>query len=336
MTAGKPCRGCVLMSVMNGSEQVYLVLAVEIRESKKKTPYASLTLRSSEGDLQGRIWESSIHLCQHFAIGDVVRVVGQLQIYNGVRQVIIEGIERVPDPAAYMQQFAPRPLVDPDESLVKIRLLIGRITEPGLKGLLERVFSTDDEMVQRLKRGWGGASVHHAWPGGLLAHLAEVGALVDTAAHHLADLDHEVALTGALIHDLSKMNEYIYDPAQGRVLVAEETTLLGHVHQAVSFVQALLDERVDLRPDLKKHLLHIVASHHETIEWGALAQPHTPEAALVATMDRLSAHLCIMKQAREATVGNVRFTPHEPHLGSRVWNPDTAANQRVHADRSHS
>ncbi|MGE5653403.1 MAG: HD domain-containing protein [Bacillota bacterium] len=309
------------MSVVSTAEAVYLVLAMEIRESKKKTPYASLMLRSGEGDLQGRIWESGIHLCQNVAVGDVVKVVGQLQIYNGVRQVIIEAIERVPDPSPYMPQFAPRPQVDPDESLAKIRGLMDKIADPGLRGLLNRVFVSDEGMIERLKRGWGGASVHHAWPGGLLAHLAEVGALVDSAAQHLADLDREVALTGALIHDLSKMGEYVYDPAQGKVLVAEETALLGHVHQAVAFVYQLLEQCSDLGADVKKHLLHIVASHHETIEWGALAQPHTPEAALVATMDRLSAHLCIMKQARDATVGNVRFTPHEPHLGSRVWIP---------------
>lgn len=309
------------MSVVIAGEMVYLVLAMEIRESKKKTPYASLMLRSGEGDLQGRIWESGIHLCQRFTVGDVVRVVGQLQIYNGVRQVIIEGVERVNDPAPYMGQFEPHSEVDPDESLHKIRVLIGSVSDIGLSALLEQVFANDDELIQRLKRGWGGASVHHAWPGGLLAHLAEVGALVHSAAQHLGGVDHDIALTGALIHDLSKMNEYTYDAAQGRVLVAEETTLLGHVHQAVSFVQALLQETTDLSSDTKKHLLHIVASHHETIEWGALAQPHTPEATLVSAMDRLSAHLCIMDRARDATVGSVRFTPHEQHLGCRVWMP---------------
>ncbi len=318
------------------NETVCLVLAMEIRESKKKTPYASLTLRSSEGELQGRIWESGIHLCQRFAVGDVVRVMGQFQIYNGARQVIIEGIERVPDPAAYMSQFAPRPLVDPDESLAKIRLLISKIDDTGLRAMLEKVFVHDQTVIERLKGGWGGASVHHAWPGGLLAHLAEVGALVDSAAHQLPGVDHGIALAGALIHDLSKMNEYIYDPSQGRVTVAEETSLLGHVHQAVAFVQALLTDCGEIWPDTKKHLLHIVASHHEAAEWGALAQPQTPEAVLVATMDRLSAQVCIMQQARDAIVGNVRFTPHESHLGCRVWNPDVAAKQHVHADRRHN
>jgi hypothetical protein len=37
------------------ADKPYLVVEKEIKESKKKTPYASLVLKSSEGELQGRI-----------------------------------------------------------------------------------------------------------------------------------------------------------------------------------------------------------------------------------------------------------------------------------------
>lgn len=138
---------------------------------------------------------------------------------------------------------------------------------------------------------------HHAYPGGLLDHTVEVVELCLKASCLYPELDLDLLLAGALLHDVGKVDEYAFSPSG--VVRTPAGELLGHVFVGASRVASLCAEAgVVGEPAMK--LVHLVLSHHGRREWGSPVEPAIPEAVLLHQADLLSA------RAAAAVKGAVR------------------------------
>ena len=180
----------------------------------------------------------------------------------------------VPDPAWLSDEVAWRDLV----SIVsKLR--------PSLQRLIHLVLRKEADLRAFLLVGASLAD-HHADRGGLLRHTLEcMQAVRDHGASRQLDLD--LAIAGAALHDIGKCREYTGVGPGSRL--TDSGSLLGHMLAGYRMVcEALAMMDLDEREALA--VLHCISAS-EAPDWVGLRIPRMVEAVLVNSCDRLSGRL---------------------------------------------
>ena len=99
----------------------------------------------------------------------------------------------------------------------------------------------------------------------------------------------DVAVTGALLHDIGKTEAYNDDP------LAIDLTDFGRLQGEIPLGYYLVRRRIEDIPGFDPHLaqcvLHIILSHHGSLEHGSPVVPATREAVLVHMIDNLGGRL---------------------------------------------
>jgi 3'-5' exoribonuclease len=139
-------------------------------------------------------------------------------------------------------------------------------------------------------------SIHHAFLSGLIEHVLSMAAVAQFTAGHYEGIDHDLLLTGVLLHDIGKIQELVYARSFG---YSDEGQLIGHIVMGVK----LLDEKARAIPGFPPKLLtlveHMVLSHHGSLEYGSPKVPLFPEALLLHHLDNLDSKMEAMRQTIE-------------------------------------
>ncbi len=253
----------------------------------KPGSYLNLTLKDRSGEIAGRMWDNAEQAASTLQPGQVVKVVGQVEEYQGEAQVIVRAIRPCQpdeyDPADFVTT-GPR---SPEEMVEQLQANIAEVDNAHLRKLLEAVFG-DEQLLARFSTGPGGKTLHHAHRGGLIEHTLNVVELVKKASELYPRLDRDLLITAGLLHDLGKIyeleGELSYD-------YSDEGKFLGHV----VLTDRLLTDKITQLPDFPQHLAdtlsHAVLSHHGQREWGAPVLPSTPEACALHYADNLDARV---------------------------------------------
>ena len=106
------------------------------------------------------------------------------------------------------------------------------------------------------------------------------------AAVTLPSIDRDLAVTGALLHDIGKIEAY--EAFAGGAELGDAGKLLGEIPLGFHRVRCAIDAVPGCPPRTAEALLHIVLSHHGRLEYGSPVVPCTREATLVHAMDALS------------------------------------------------
>ena len=129
------------------------------------------------------------------------------------------------------------------------------------------------------------------WPASIIKHQShEHGLLTHTlqVAEHVKELavnyyvDKPLAIAGALLHDIGKVDEYIFVRGRRPTLRSRNGQLIGHVTMGHARAMSFTDDT---------ELLHIILSHHGRQEWGSPKEPQTREAWLVHLCDMISSRV---------------------------------------------
>ena len=165
---------------------------------------------------------------------------------------------------------------------------------------------------------------HHAFVAGYLEHVrnvvrntvylaGEYGTLYDELD---PPLNVDVAVAGALLHDIGKLRELA--PTAAGAEYTASGTLIGHVLQGRDmFLEAAA--ATDLDPETKLRVEHVIVSHQRLPEWGAPKPPMTPEALIVHHADDLDAKLQMMIAALETDDTEGEFTSKRNPLRMAVY-----------------
>jgi len=136
---------------------------------------------------------------------------------------------------------------------------------------------------------WPAATkIHHAYEGGLASHSLMVTKHVISLWENYQgeNLDIEILVAGALLHDIGKIYEYTKD--------GEKTTFGSLIPHLVSGSEEIakfcFSIGIDSNRDTKILMLkHILLSHHAKMEYGAAVTPATLEAILISRADEIDA-----------------------------------------------
>ena len=102
-------------------------------------------------------------------------------------------------------------------------------------------------------------------------------------------VNRDLAVTGALLHDLGKLDAY------RRIGEDIEMTDAGRLHGEIALGYSRIRDEIGqidgFPPELSQALLHIILSHHGSLQHGSPVVPCTREATLVHMADNLGSKL---------------------------------------------
>jgi 3'-5' exoribonuclease len=185
--------------------------------------------------------------------------------------------------------MAEGPAKSTDQLETELRQLLDTIQSPALSALLERFFGAGTSGWERFSKAPAAKHYHQAYQGGLLEHTLSVAQAVSAAANFFPGIDREIAVTGALLHDIGKTEAYNDDPLA--IDMTDEGRLLSEIPLGYYKVRREIEEIEGFDPDLAQAVLHIILSHHGQLEHGSPVVPCTREATLVHAMDNLGGKL---------------------------------------------
>lgn len=149
--------------------------------------------------------------------------------------------------------------------------------------LLESIFS--GETYAQFIKNPAGTRMHHAYLGGLLQHSVDVCSLAVAMADEIGNVDKDLVIAGALLHDLGKIREI---SSQLGFPYTDEGRLLGHIPMTALMVQEAAT-KLKMPASRLEQLLHILLSHHGEQEKGSPVACATKEAFVVHYADEINA-----------------------------------------------
>jgi 3'-5' exoribonuclease len=270
-----------------------------LKETSNGKPFFEVILRDAGEGLTLKAWNDSaaFEACGDLAQGDFVRVAGTFAKTpfgtesRDWRPSLLED-DRVE--ALLMGSSDRRALLERCDTL--IRSAVDGITDPRLGSLCSRFLEL---YGNRFRRAAAARGNHHARRGGLLEHTARMMEAAMALCSVYPELNRDLVVAGVLFHDSGKLWETC-PPERGFGIETESRgELLGHVSVGIELVNTLWrevpkEDWEDLSPpseEVRLHLLHLVASHHGQLEFGAPVLPKTPEAALLHFVDNIDARM---------------------------------------------
>jgi 3'-5' exoribonuclease len=272
---------CADLSVGDAVQEVFCVERVE-RRTGRKGVFLRVSLVDSTGSLTAMVWDEVESLLEALVEGAYARVRGEMETYRGDLQLRVTGAEpwlEGVDPADFLR----RGPVPGEVSMAGIRELAGSIRDAWISRLL-RSFLDDEELAEAFAAAPAAKINHHAYVGGLAEHTLSVMRLCSASADHYGDLDRDLLIAGAFLHDIGKTAEIAVEPG---FPYTEEGALLGHIPLGYAMLRERIAEIDGFPREIATDLGHLILSHQGELEWGSPIQPRTAEALVLHFIDNL-------------------------------------------------
>jgi 3'-5' exoribonuclease len=144
--------------------------------------------------------------------------------------------------------------------------------------------------------------------------VAEAVAVISTT---FPGIDRDVAITGALLHDIGKLDAYTSEP------LAIDMTDLGKLHGEIALgyfrIRRVIEDIPAFPADLAAAVLHIILSHHGQLEHGSPVVPCTREATLVHMIDNLGGKLGSFDRLEKALPNGSVWSAYDRALGGGAY-----------------
>jgi 3'-5' exoribonuclease len=142
--------------------------------------------------------------------------------------------------------------------------LVETVQRPHLRALLGRLIDRGTETGDAYHSAPAAKYYHQAYRHGLLEHCLSVaqGVSALAAGPFRAGLDRDLALTGALLHDIGKTQ--VYASINGAIELTDRGKLLSEIPLGYYIVRRGIEDR-RLSAD-EAEGLHIILSHHGKLE----------------------------------------------------------------------
>jgi 3'-5' exoribonuclease len=269
----------------------FAVRSKQLRSRKDGGQYMAVTLGDRTGQIESRMWENFAEAAPGFETGDVVKVRAEVCRFNDRLQLNLEKLRRANADEFELADYVPQTSKNVDELWSSLVRSVDSFTDPWLQRLV-RSFLDDPLMATAFREAPAAKSLHHAWIGGLLEHVVSLVAICDLAAHHYPEINRDLLLTGAILHDIGKLEELRWGTTFDYTL---EGHLVGHIALGVVMIEKKLASLPGFPPQLRMLVEHIVLSHHGRLEFGSPKVPMIPEAVLFHYLDDLDAKMHTMR-----------------------------------------
>lgn len=323
----------------NQEADVFALLAEkELLKTKEGKPYIRVLFRDAHRDIRFPIWsDTGIYkefktlkpgtYCKLRAVYRVTTFGPQLDIRR-IRPVVEEDAVDGFDPFL-LRAKAPFPL---DGLFEELQVLAAKQLGKGNK-LLSLVTMILKEHRTVLLGAVASRHHHHSYVGGLLEHTLSVTKIAVGLVDHYhgmypdrkKEISRSLVVAGAILHDLGKLLEY--EPGIGSQRHSTEGELVGHAVLGRDLVRdAAL--KIELEPELRVRLEHIVLSHQRMPEWGAAQRPMSMEAMIVHHADSCDAVLGTFRELCLQDGGEHEMTSKKNVFNTPILKPPGLRNEK--------
>ncbi len=235
----------------------------------------------------------------------IVCMNGQIEFFGDRLSPRINHVEEIVD-GSYEDHLG-RLIEKPDEPVPELKKelfdFIDQIKNPRLSATVKQVF---EDVGEAFYKSAAGIFMHHAYLNGLLEHSVHVVRVVQALLPLYPQVNVDLSIAGAILHDVGKVLEYQFDAIEG-ISKTRIGRLQGHVVLGYRLVRSAA-LRHKLEPDLLERLEHIVLSHQGEPEWGAAVYPSTPEAVFVSLADNFDAKMAMVQHQLKRAIPQQVFS----------------------------
>jgi 3'-5' exoribonuclease len=271
-------------------DAVFLVRERVRRDTKRGEPFLRLSLGDCTGALTAMVWDGVDEVDGDCRCGAAVRVAGRFSIHERHGpQLTVRALRAAREGEYELGELTEGPDVPYEQLAADLRSLVATVQRPCLRELLGRLLDPGTAIGRRWHDAPAAKHYHQAYRHGLLEHCLSVAQGVSALAATFPGIDRDVAVTGALLHDIGKVEAY--DSVGGAIELSDAGRLLGEIPLGYYAVRREIERIEGFPPQTAQALLHIVLSHHGKLEHGSPVVPCTREATLVHFIDNLGGNL---------------------------------------------
>ncbi|MEN3042347.1 MAG: HD domain-containing protein [Fervidobacterium sp.] len=296
-------------------DSVFRIKSKKLQETKDGKKFLLLTLEDRTGSIRAIDWYNAERNDQILQTGTVVSVTGKVVYFDERLQINISNsetaIKKLSESEYDIERFVSK-AKNSEEMFNELLNMVNSVKDKDFRKLLNAFFVDDRSFVEAFKNAPAGMRIHHAYMGGLLEHSLNVAKIVEQVCALYSQLDRDLLITGALLHDIGKVKEYII--TQRGIEVTTEGELLGHTIIGIEYI----DKKAHTIPYEKMlKLKHLIASHHGELEWGAPVVPKTAEALVLHYIENMDSKINRVFQIIEREDDGKEWSEYDTNLSRR-------------------
>ncbi len=292
-----------------GSTYNYTVLVTEMTEKVSKTdkPFVNFTFSDGVDKVTANYFDKTEDVMKALGVdvGRVVDLTFSVKTYNNKKNYIVENVIPCPEPEAKVEKFVQSPPFGIDIMYKKIIECIkkstGRNYDVNVPGVPDDDYSAAALTIRLLNsnkeaycKSSAAHSIHHDMRGGLLYHTFRMVYNALYVSKVYTTLNLELLVCGTALHDIGKLTELDTDEL-GSADYSVDGRLFGH---AVIGMEMVSEEakKGPYNEEEVRQLRHMIASHHGSLEYGAITTPATPEAFILHELDMIDSRMYIFEK----------------------------------------
>jgi 3'-5' exoribonuclease len=203
----------------------FLVHEKEVRNTREGRAYLRMELGDRSGTIEARMWDQFEVIARDINRDDFVKVQARVEVYKNRPQLAIVQVRVAKPDEIDLADYLPHTKHDVEKMWAELHGYAESIGNPWLKKLVTQMLAQPD-LARCYKRAPAAKVMHHAYLGGLLEHVVSICGMAKQAAAHYAELDLDLLLSAAILHDVGKLEELCYERAIGYTTPGQ---LLGHI-----------------------------------------------------------------------------------------------------------
>ena len=309
--------------------QPLLVREAEVRQRRDGGEYLKLALGDRTGSVPAIVWEEIAEARDICRPGEVVFVSGRYSVSPRYGpQLTLKGIRAARDGEYVREELVDGPSRQIEQMEDDLRELIATVQNPHLRRLLSVILGEASPTWIGYRDAPAAKRYHQAYRHGLLEHSLTVAQAVSAISATFPGIDRDIAVTGAILHDIGKLEAY--ELVDGAISMSDHGRLYGEIPIGYYLVRRTI-ERLDGFPaELEQAILHIILSHHGSLEHGSPVVPCTREATLVHMIDNLGGRLGSFDRLEKELPAGEQWSGYDRALGGGAYFADRGA-EREHA-----
>ena len=283
-----------------------------VKTSVKGSRYFNMTLSDTAfKTIEAKMWDVKPADEEEFTGGQLVKIKGMIQEYNGNLQLIVNRM-RVANEGddVRLEDYVESAPVSVEEMFGDLQKTIANFKNLDLQKIVGTILEDKKEVLFYAPAA---KSFHHAIKGGLLYHTWSMHNLGKAIAPLYPFINEDLLLAGVILHDLGKISEMLSDKNGSVSDYTPEGKLLGHIVSEIVEIDSYGQE-LEIDKEVVLALKHMVLSHHYEPEFGSPVRPMFPEAELLHHLDIIDARMNTMEKIQNSI---------EPgHFSEKIWGLD--------------
>ncbi len=283
----------------NGLVEGYCIIkTIDKKTSARGDTYLDMTLGDKDGEINAKLWSYNEMLHGTYNANDIVKIRGTISPYNGINQLKVDRIRIAneqdgvsPDDFVPTADYTGRQMFD------ELLSIADGFADQDLRKLVLTIYKG----CERDLLYWPAAfKLHHAIRGGLLMHTLSIVRLAQGICKIYPFVDSDLLIAGAMLHDISKLDEFEVSDSGIVSGYSVRGNLLGHLAEGAMFIRKTAEE-LGINPEISMLIEHMILSHHGEPEFGAAVRPMFLEAELLSQLDLLDSRVYEITDALNAT-----------------------------------